>query len=876
MLVGEDMMTSELVRLHVLDAAVSMGEVSMGARSVAVSPDRLLAHVKLVEDSLLTETSRNPSLFRYLPRRAYSDLMAPPILSDLCKGVQSDITRSWLCDQFIVKPLARLRGARLPRNMRESNARRVREWAFTSIHSPRFYVAQDLRWGLNDEPGWVCVLATKDIRDLLAGPHRHGILEYASRGIPLFVEIEHGSEAEIVLEWMTQLKLAGLGAARVVLSPIDHEACLSDLCRLLELPQIMVTTSGASVESLETEIQVLKNSRRQDWASGLVFASNYPELKTREDTPASILEFLMSKRLSAEPGDLQKILGGNILSRLPIVPPLHRIRLSRECVTAEGALARTALTEFLQMVHLLSSLRKQNPVSLGFMLSPDGSRVDTDMVVIVMKEYYSNVGSITLLEYRKEGALRIAGWSESLARAIRQRASEPAHTMIGAACMSGTQLESPAHLPIFRQSVLKVLRVDGPEEVLAASQFRVELAESALGLQINPHDLSAIGAREHDLLTIIDPASGSWGIIQAQTTEDIENKRVRLPDKFARMVGLGNASSIEILRFNAEILEPERITLVYSLPDCVSIGEVSALVYLHQDEILAELRDIMVGKGTRLHPVPREPALELRLYDSDIEITQASVAVLRSAAVSLRPVQATLDVNVIVCIMLTPKMNKQDCRIRSRRRVTRALNEVVSGLDLEDVLGMSDGPMTRRQLAIVTALYLLWLFSSNRSDAKIGFIVASGTPQKFSIQKGNTVQFYAEFCNDLSQREVIMSAVLMLADCMAQPDDSDSAEHGKRLISEMLEDFGPERPTAIFVIGDSSCVTQDYVRELLNDGHSRNALGILRLDKDPSESAHIEASPRVRQRYIGQLSVQGLEDIVLTLIDEIGSGTRDF
>jgi hypothetical protein len=72
-------------------------------------------------------------------------------------------------------------------------------------------------------------------------------------------------------------------------------------------------------------------------------------------------------------------------------------------------------------------------------------------------------------------------------------------------------------------------------------------------------------------------------------------------------------------------------------------------------------------------------------------------------------------------------------------------------------------------------------------------------PSKFTIQKVGESQEYIEFDDDIQNEEVFTSLIYSVLDAGELPEGDTNPESIFRSIAELLEDFGPERPTLVIV-----------------------------------------------------------------------------
>jgi len=878
MLVVEDTEANEVVRFLVLDAAVQLGEIRVGDRTLSFDPSRVLGYFRTVEDRLSTLANKHPESFRYVPRRAYSYLMRPPILADLCEGVRDGWIPSWLVDQFMLRPITSIQEKPLGAAQRSANTAKVREWAFTSNQSARFYIVQDLRGGGPDEPGWGCLLKATDLSSSLVGLHRNDIAEHITRGTPIFVEIASPDEISMLLEWLVRLKGLKLPVPSIIIQVKQFRGMEEEIGRLLDIPSTMVTTSGTSVAVLSGIIEHLKEVRGKEWSTGLVFASSYPETQSG-DSIAEILSYLLSKKLGATPSDLQRILGGNVYCRLPPVPPFLRVSASDKSVVAGGTLGKIGASEIVRMMSVLSSMSQRHPVSLGFMTAPDGSQVDMDTISITSREHTSSSASAILLKMERDDTIRVSGWNGVFARGLSKRRTDLASTLIRTSTEEGMVLDSQSHLPMFERVVLGALQVPNPGEVLAALRFEIVRTGRDSGLLVmSPVDMRGIGVQDGQIAVVLDHSSGIWWAAPVRASESTKPRTVIISLSDAQLLGMTKTASVDIIRYQGQVAELKEATMAFSSMEKSAYGETSSLVYLHEDEIVKELSQEYLGAAALVYPRSTGSVISFRLAHSVPALTQGVVGSLEHASVNMRPSLALNEINVIVCLATQQDMERTDCQVKTVYWMRKILERMAEEApEVRRLVERTGGILSRRELAVIAALYTVNLFMYNRTPGRMAIVISGGTPHKFSIQKGDSVQSFLEFGSDIEPREVRTSLVLTLLDCLNERTESVGLDDTYRMIAEVLEDFGQDRPTLIIVFADTAAYTKPESESFISAIAARERYRVCFLGLDERLEPELERgevrSLRKAALNISSLSLQTLEEFILSQIETLMSGS---
>ena len=233
----------------------------------------------------------------------------------------------------------------------------VYRWSTLPPNSPRLYHLQDMRFDQRTPKGWGCILNASDLAQSMKGPNRNDILEYVKSGSPIFNVLESPDDLNPLLEWIILLKEAGLDPPKLVLKARSQKDWGKSITRLLDIPNSILLTAGATISSLATIIRYMRKQQGDDlWSKRLMFASSYPETQIG-DSVSEILSYFLSRNLSASPVEIQRIIGGNMLELLPPRPPFMVYKENNNSVMAEENLGKAALNELIEFCNLSMLVR---------------------------------------------------------------------------------------------------------------------------------------------------------------------------------------------------------------------------------------------------------------------------------------------------------------------------------------------------------------------------------------------------------------------------------------------------------------------------------------------------------------------------------------
>ncbi len=892
MLVVENTEVPEIKKFFVLDAMLQLGEVQRGTNIDLFDPSRAYAYFTRLENHLYSLVSRYTDAFLYVPRRTYSHLTAPPILSDIYASVQKETTTCWLVDQFLSHPIANIGDMVLSDSQRTRNIELCRSWANSAPYGPRHYISQDLRWNRMDVPGWGCIIRAADILRAIKGPYKRELLEYIHRKMPVIIELYETKELDILLEWLVMLRQRGVtDFSSLFFSIQSHREWAKEITRLAEIPGTKILTAGATVSSLLSLIQHLKEVRGDDWSTGIAFGSNYPPTQMG-DSISEILSFLLSRRLAAQPGDLQRILGGNLLVRLPPTPSFLRMYENESSIVASGNLGKAAQKEFMRILQVLTSRGGHSVAAVGFTATPDAKRVDTNSAIITIKENISSTAANLVVRIEHDGTFRISGWKRIINEGLRERRSDILTTLVRSATTGGDLLELPSHLQIFTDLLLKCLRVTETTDILSAMHFSTIVDQHD---EIQPHtigmcssDINALSIRQDDLVLILDTTNSQWWVARVREIP-VKQRTVSIPRVDASMLGVDSDHQIDVLKFEGEVIPVKSALFEFAETDRTTIGETVAYVHLHNDEIVKQLSQIHVGRGTRLCPIISSRqnsaghvagsstisgSVAFRMVSSTPEINTGNVGDFSTSTFHFRPKAVLADINLILCMLFGSEVNSKSRRIKlPRMGITRLFDGIPNNVQYQnEFISRLDKDITVRDITALVGLHILDMFTCNRSGGRLGIVKVTDRPDKFTIQKGAFVQSYLELAEDIKSSEVRTSAKYFILDTLRETRPEIDRDGMFRVIAELLEDFGESRPTLIVIVtdqlGEPGDKARPYISSLLE--RDRHHICLIESNGDGTKSSSIFAKEGKVTRYqIEGYIVQQIDSIILTAVEHL-------
>ncbi|MHA2395407.1 MAG: hypothetical protein ACXAC0_01780, partial [Candidatus Thorarchaeota archaeon] len=735
MIVVEDTEANEIHRFVVVDSSIHLGIIRAGTNIRTFDPDRAFSYYSMVESQLHDFSSQYPGAFKYLPRRAYDYLRKPKLLSEFYHDSASSSQTSWITDYLVVKPLISLGDTILPSLQQNANAESIYKWSTEPPYSPRLFHLQDMRSDRRTESGWGCVLRAEDLRHILKGSNRKDLLEFIKTGKPIFVELGPPSEIDPLLEWLVLLKQAGLKTPTLILSVRNHKEWGKDITRLLDVPGSRVLTSGATISTLSTLIRHMrKNQSDINWSKRLMFASAYPETQFG-DSVSEVFSYLLSRNLAAQPGEIQRVLGGNMLSILPPRPTFFTYEENNTSVMAEESLGKAAMNELARIMQLLDARKILGITSLDYMIDDDGGRVHLDSAVLTLKSPTSPKATSIAVLLEKNGSVMVSGWKQAFSESLVTRDGVLLDTLVRAnAKLDGPIYGSPAHLTRFDQALLTCLQVDNPRDILSALHFGVEIAKSEQGiLFMCENDMTALEVTSGQYVLALDSSSGKWAAGEVRPHPRCGERSIVVSEADASLFGFRTSSVVNLVKYEDEIVDISKAILSYSASKGQDNAELSSFIHLHEKEIRHSIDGVLVGLDTQLSVGSEENDVTLCLENSEPQLLSGQVGRLAKNKTHFRPKQAFSEINLILCISKGTKMKTKDVTLKTLHAAKTQLDLLSSKVpELTRFLNGLRKNVSRSQIAALTALTVVNTLIHNRSEGRLALVSFGEKPEKFS------------------------------------------------------------------------------------------------------------------------------------------------
>ncbi|MFW9832538.1 MAG: hypothetical protein ACFFEK_00950 [Candidatus Thorarchaeota archaeon] len=882
MIVVEDTEANEIHRFIVVDSSIHLGIVRAGTDIRTFDPERVWAYYNMVESQLHDFSSQYPGAFKYLPRRVYDYLKKPKLLGEFVHGSSSSVQQSWIADYLVVKPIINLGDTTLPMLQQKANAESIFRWATLPPYGPRLYHLQDMRFDRRTEPGWGCVLRAEDLNIILKGANRTDLLEYIKTGKPVFVEMGPPSELDSLLEWLVLLKQAGLITPNLILNVKNHKEWGKEITRLLDVPGSKVLTAGATISSLSSLIRHMrKNQSDINWSRRVIFGSSYPETQFG-DSVSEVFSYLLSKNLAASPEEIQRVLGGNMLSILPPRPPFLSYEENNSSVMAEESLGKAAMNELARILQLLEARKIQGIVSLDYMVDNDGGKVHLDSAILSLKGPTAVKATCLSVLLEKNGAVIISGWKKAFSESLVQRDGVLLDTLVRAnAKLEGPIYGSPAHLTRFAQALLNCLQVANPHEILSALHFSVEVAKSDRGVFFMcDDDMTALEVASGDFILALDSNSGRWAAGQAQRHSRCGERSIVVSEVDAMLFGFSSSSVVNLVKYEDEIVDMTKTVLAYGAPQKLENAELSSFIHLHEKDIRSTIDGILIGHDSQLSVGNDGKEVSLCFKSSEPQLLSGKVGRLTDEKTYFRPQQAFNEFNIILCISKGMKMKTKDVSLKTLHAARRQLSPLKSKVpELGPFLDALNKTSSRSQIAALSVLTIVNALLYNQTEGKLALVTFGETPEKFSIQRGKEVQPYVEFFQDLQSDEVLISLIYSVIDTLDDVDGHENMAGVYRAIAEYLEDFGSDRPTIAIVLSNS---VGNYDEEHLSflraiADHDRCRLEILTLGKNEKMKNNLKLMKGLNSRVlpVEAFSSPLFSGYFLDLIDSLTQSTTD-
>ncbi len=805
MIVVEDIDANEIHRFLVVDSSIRLGIVRAGASLRTFDPDRALAYHSMVENQIHDFSTKYSGAFKFIPRRAYDYLKEPELLSDLHSGVTDVSCSSWLADLFVAAPLVHLGGSHLPEGQKDANAQSVYRWSNFPPHSTRFYNLQDMRLGRRTPTGWGALLAAADLKDSLHGPNRNDLLTHLKAKRPVFIELDAREDIEPLLAWIVLLKEAGLGIPKLALSVREHKSWSKEITRLMEIPSSKVLTSGATISSLASLVRTANSEDgKGSWSRRLMFSSSYPETHLG-DSVSEVISYFLSRNIGAEPSQVQRVLGGNMLSLLPPRPPHLTYTENTSSVMAEENLGRSAMNELVRILQILRARKVLTANSVDFMVEDDGGSVFLDGAILTaMDPATERATSISILVDRN-GSVMVSGWRKAFTDTLIERDALLLQTLARAnARLDGPIFGSPAHLTRFDEELLRCLQVKSPREIMSALHFGVEVAKTDPGVYLMcPEDMEALEVESGQYVLALDTRTGQWFPAVAKAHSRCNERSVVVSESDAQVFGLKNSSVVNVVRFDGEIADLTSLVLACSSSSLGSGQELYSYLQLHGEEMRSLIDGRLVSVDSSLFVDRKGRRVTLRVAGTTPRLEAGHVGRASSSDVKFRPVQSFSDINVLLCLSSAKDMLSRDVTLETLNAAKRELADFSTGLpELQSFIESLSKTSSRAEISALATLLAFNLFNHNQSDGRFGVVTFGEEVDKFSIQHGDQIQTYIEFSKDIQSQEVAAALTYSILDNLRNPSGRENMALAYRAAAEYLEDFGSDRPTLVIMFSN--------------------------------------------------------------------------
>ena len=805
MIIVEDIEAGEIHRFIVMDASLSLGIVRAGKSIQTFNPDRAFSFYNMVENQVHDFASKYSGAFKYLPRRAYDYLKEPAILGEFYQGASGTSCSSWFADLMIAKPLIRLGETLLPDGQKDANAESVRRWANLPPHSPRIYGLQDMRRDRRNPQGWGCVIGAEDLMRALKGNNRNDLLTHIKARRPIFVELGPPEDLDPILEWLVLLKEAGLTPPKTILGVRSHKEWSKEISRLLDIPDAVVLSSGASISSLSSLFRKAKKEFGKEWSKHILYASSYPETHFGDSISESI-SYLFSRNLAATPPEIQRILAGNMLGMLPPRPPHLFYSDNPTSVMAEEALGKSAMNELVRILQILHARGELSTSSVDYTVEDDGGTVFLDgAIVTVMDPATEKATSLSLLTERS-GALMISGWKKAFTEALVKRDSLLLQTLVRAnAKLDGPIYGSPAHITRFDEALLKCLQVSSPRDIMSALHFGIEIAKTERGqFLMSPEDMRSVEVKSGDYVLVLDAQSGQWYAGTVKVHEKCRERTIVVPEEDAELYGFKPSSVVSVVRYDGEMTDLSKVVFACD-SEISSSAEMISYLHLHQDTIIDRIQKSLVSIDTKLAAKGGRRDTSLTVALTSPRLDSGHVGKINGTDVVLRSSSAFSEIDIILCLSTGKEMWNRDVKLKTPATARAILKDM--GEVLPEVKQFTEGlgpDASRAEVAALGSLLLLNQLLYNRSDGKLGLVTFAEESTKFSIQQGQKIQNHVEFRENFASEEVTASLAYSILDTIKDSDGREDTGNAYRSIAEYLEDFGADRPTLVIMFAGSA------------------------------------------------------------------------
>ncbi len=797
MIVVEDRGTNEVIRFLVMDAFTKLGVVQFGTDIQTFDSQRMLRYYALVENQLFDFASRYPDSFRYLPRRAYAYLSKPPLLGDITDSLVATGETNWFSDQFMVHPLTEISAKPLPSYQQKANIESCFRWTTNSEDASRMYSVLDLEVQSTERMKWAVSIDAGNLSKNLQGTLKGKLIESVSSRIPLFIRLENMDEISSLLEWLVILKEAGISNPSIFLSVKAHKGWEKDLIKLLQMPGMRLLTSGATITSLSTIISNLRDQEGDNWSKKLVFASSYPETQMG-DSITEILSYLFSKNLGASREEIQDVLAGNMIEALPSITNDLSIEYNNTSLFAESNFGKVAFRELLRLIRLLNIQKEIQIISVDIVPEATDGQYNLDSIIMTTRDMRSKKNRRFILERERNESLRLVGWRKSFDQLYTSKSWIPLKTHARASD-KGPSLDSPSHVTVFNKGVLDILGIRDATSVLSSLHYQIKELDIDSGqIALCKDDIRAIGVRERDTVTVLDAESDHyWGAIVNQNSE-CQTRTVGLPKGELRAYGLSGESQVDLVKYNEEVADCQGILLTYRNTPGFTDSELSAYLHMAREEIESQVRNKIIGIGTRF-VISR--GLELVVGKTFPSVEKGHLVNAGTSPIQIQPIEYQNELNVIIIADNGNQMMMRDANLSTPRAIQSSLSPLAIDIpELQMFIEKISRNQSRWTVAATLILEVINSFRYNTSEGRLGLAFVDKLPHRFTIQKNIETQEFIKFDTDMRNEEILKSLIYSVIDAGEVSEIPTDSSAMFRAAAEMLEDIGTERPTLMILL----------------------------------------------------------------------------
>jgi hypothetical protein len=342
----------------------------------------------------------------------------------------------------------------------------------------------------------------------------------------------------------------------------------------------------------------------------------------------------------------------------------------------------------------------------------------------------------------------------------------------------------------------------------------------------------------------------------------------------SNLLSLDNPA-IDLLKYEGTITELSKAIFSFNSSPKGADAETVSYVYLHEDMIRGVLDGKILGKGTKLS-FNSDKQISMTLLDTKPNLETGQLGRLSASIIDFRPCQVFNEFNVIFCISTGEDMDVKDIELKTRYSLKQRFSAFTKNIsDLEAFLSKLEKRITRSEAALLFALLAIHEMSVNKTEGKFALVVAGESLRKFTIQRGDSIQSYAEFANDIQSEEVLISLVYTILDSSAELNGKRKLSAVFRAVAEALEDFKIERSTLVILLttdlGEELDDISPFIRAITrNERYHFDVIG-LGNDFNPETATRILDKVDATVYPMNQFSAHFFDQYLLNAIDRLFS-----